>query len=283
MTVDIMGHREQFLAFVESYVAGVQNGPLRLKVEHSFRVLEHVELLVASEPPASPVSADQEAGRAALLAALYHDCGRFPQFRDYHTFMDAQSVDHAQLGVEVIREQGFLRHETDRARNLVETAVRLHNRYALPSDLTTEARLITDMVRDADKLDILRIMVEHLDGALPEKDSVFLSVRDASDAWTPSIVADVLAGRVARYGDLRYVNDFRLLLGTWLHELNFPATREALTRSGLMDAVLDGLPHAPEMEKAVTYLRGLLPKKTTDAARGSTDVPLPGKINEGQP
>ena len=155
---------------------------------------------------------------------------------------------------------------------MVETAVRLHNRYALPPDLTPEARLIADMVRDADKLDILRIMVEHLDGALPEKDSVFLSVRDDPDAWTPSVVADVLAGRVARYGDLRYVNDFRLLLGTWLHELNFPATREALARSGLMNTVLDGLPHAPEVDKAAAYLRGLLPGRTTDSAREASDV-----------
>lgn len=272
MTIDIMGHRERFLAFVENYVAGAQNGPLRLKVEHSFRVLEHAELLTTTELSAAPEAADQETARAALLAALYHDCGRFPQFRDYHTFMDAQSVDHAQLGVDVIREQGFLRSEPDRVRELVETAVRLHNRYALPPDLTPEARLIADMIRDADKLDILRIMVEHLDGALPEKDSVFLSVRDDPDAWTPSVVADVLAGRVARYGDLRYVNDFRLLLGTWLHELNFPATREALARSGLMNTVLDGLPHAPEVDKAAAYLRGLLPGRTTDSAREASDV-----------
>ena len=103
MTIDIMGHRERFLAFVENYVAGAQNGPLRLKVEHSFRVLEHAELLATTELSAAPEAADQETARAALLAALYHDCGRFPQFRDYHTFMDAQSVDHAQLGVDVIR------------------------------------------------------------------------------------------------------------------------------------------------------------------------------------
>ncbi|MCH5276290.1 MAG: HD domain-containing protein [Desulfovibrionaceae bacterium] len=258
MNIDITGHREQFLAFVEPYTVGVENGPLRLKVEHSFQVLEHVELLVTLERPSSELAKDKDLARAAVLAALYHDCGRFPQFRDYHTFVDAHSVNHAQLGLELIHEQGFFRHEADRVRTLAETAIGLHNQHTLPPDLTPGARLITDMVREADKLDILRIIAGHLDNALPEKDSVLLHVRDEPQAWTASVVADVLAGRVIRYSDLRYVNDFRLLLGTWLHELNFPATRSALAHSGVMDTILDGLPRLPEIEKAVLYLRTLL-------------------------
>lgn len=268
MNIDITGHREQFLAFVEPYTAGLENGPLRLKVEHSFRVLEHVELLVAMEEPSSLLVMDRELARAAVLAALYHDCGRFPQFRDYHTFADAHSVNHAQLGVDVIREQGFLHHEAERVQELVETAVGLHNQYALPPALPSEARLITDMVREADKLDILRIIAAHLDNALPEKDSVLLHVRDEPRVWTPSVMTDVLAGRVIHYSDLRYINDFRLLLGTWLHELNFPATRSALARSGVMDTILDGLPHTPEMERAVTYLRALLHPETGKSPQG---------------
>lgn len=266
MNIDITGHREQFLAFARPYTEDVESGPLRLKVEHSFRVLEHVELLVSMEEASSPIARDKELARAAVLAALYHDCGRFPQFRDYHTFADARSVNHAQLGVEVLHGQLFLRREPDRVRKLVETAIGLHNQHALPPALTPEARLITDMVREADKLDILRIMAGHLDNALPDKDSVFLHVRDEPQAWTPSVVADVLAGRVIHYSDLHYINDFRLLLGTWLHELNFPATRSALVRSGVMDTILDGLPHIPEMEKAVLYLRDLLHQKTAKAA-----------------
>lgn len=270
MNIDITGHREQFLAFVESYTTGTEDGPARLKVEHSFRVLEHVEVLVGTERPAFPAAGITSVARAALLAALYHDCGRFPQFRDYHTFMDDRSVNHALLGVEVIRKQGFLRHEADEVQSLVETAVSLHNRYALPDDLAPEPRLITDMVRDADKLDILRVMVQHLDGALPEKDTVVLSVRDEPERWTPSVVDDVLAGRVARYTDLHYVNDFRLLLGTWLHDLRFAATRRMLTHSGLMENVLDGLPRTTELDKAVSYLRGLL---ETDSAAETPAAP----------
>lgn len=251
-------HREQFLAFVRPFVERPEDGPARLKVEHSFRVWEHVRLLVEAGSDDPSVRDHADSARASLLAALYHDCGRFPQFRQYGTFVDARSVDHARLGVSVLREQDFLRHESDRVKKLVLTAVLLHNRHRLPPGLDAGSRLIVDRVRDADKLDILRIMVQHLEGALPERDAVFLSVRDDPERWTPQVLNDVMAGRVARYTDLRYINDFRLLLGSWLHDLKFSTTREAVRRSGLMNAVLEGLPRVPQMEEAKTRLLSLL-------------------------
>lgn len=279
MSIELLGHRERFLTFIKPYTAGAEDGPVRLKVEHSFRVLEHVQLLVETEGLDAPADGDTTVGRAAMLAGLYHDCGRFPQFRQYHTFQDAQSVDHAKLGAEIIREQGFLEHESGRIQELVSGSVELHNRYALPDELDADLRLVTDMVRDADKLDILRVMVEHLDGALPEKDTVLLRVRDEPERWTPKILDDVQAGRVARYDDLQYVNDFRLLLGTWLHALRFPVTRAALARSGLMDAVLDGLPDVPEMARAVVYLRGLLPASIMPDPKSPGKGDASGKAN----
>ena len=66
------------------------------------------------------------------------------------------------------------------------------------------------------------------------------------------------AGRVARYVDLRFVNDFRLLLGTWMLELRFASTRKALAESGLMDKVLAGLPDVSGLRPAKEKLHALL-------------------------
>ena len=68
----------------------------------------------------------------------------------------------------------------------------------------------------------------------------------------------MLAGRIARYSDLRYVNDFRLLLGTWMQELRFAATKRALAESGLMDTVISQLPKAEELRPAVEKLKAML-------------------------
>ena len=257
MGIDMDVHRQRFLDYTERFVDVPDAAPLRLKTVHTFRVYEHARTITASlgqDRREARFGSDTGLCRAAELAALYHDCGRFPQFKRYRTFLDAASVDHALLSFKTMRDEGLVKEEPGRVRGLAQCAVLLHNRHILPQKLSAEARFVTDVVRDADKLDIFRIMVEHLQSALPEKDAVLLHVKEDPDCWTPRVFEDVMAGRVARYSDLRYVNDFRLLLGTWMFELRFAATRHAVAASGLMDAVLDGLPRKAGLMPALDVL-----------------------------
>ena len=261
MNADFSVYRRLFLDYVEGFRNVPDSAPLRLKVEHTFKVVDHAEAIVDSLPGDEAErawSGRDEVCRASLLAALYHDCGRFPQFERYRTFMDAKSVNHAVLSFRTMRDGGFLREENAKVRALAQCAVLLHNRHILPPLLSAEARFVTDVVRDSDKLDIFRIMAGYLENALPERDAVLLHVKDDPGSWSPGVAEDVLAGRVASYGDLRFVNDFRLLLGTWMLELRFAATRRALAQSGLMEVVLAGLPDAPRLRPAKEKLYALL-------------------------
>ena len=262
----VADHRQHFLDYTAGFSDVPDAAPLRLKVDHTFRVLEHAGRIVDSlERESAPIrerASDAELGRASLLAALYHDCGRFPQFKKFRTFLDAASVNHAVLSFQTMRDNGFLREETFRVRALAQCAVLLHNRHTLPANLHPDARFVTDVVRDADKLDIFRIMVGYLTSALPERDAVLLHVEDDPDRWSPKVAEDVLAGRVARYTDLRFVNDFRLLLGTWMHELRFSVTKKIMAESGLMDEVLSHLPKAEGLRPALDKLKAMLEECT---------------------
>ena len=44
----------------------------------------------------------------AQMIGLFHDVGRFRQYAVYRTFNDAQSEDHAELGLKVLSELDFL-------------------------------------------------------------------------------------------------------------------------------------------------------------------------------
>ena len=258
---DLSGYRRRFLDYVEEFRGVPDAAPLRLKVEHTFRVVAHAEAIVeslAEDRDEHVWFQNSDACRAAVLAALYHDCGRFPQFRRYRTFLDAKSVNHAVLSFQTMRDRKFLEEENPHIRKLAQCAVLLHNRYRLSPLLAAETRFVTDVVRDSDKLDIFRIMVSYLGNALPERDAVLLHVKDDPEKWSPRVVEDVLQRRVARYVDLRFVNDFRLLLGTWMFELRFSATRHALADSGLMEAVLEGLPDSPDLKPAKDRLYSVL-------------------------
>ena len=127
--------------------------------------------------------------RACLLAALYHDVARFEQYLRWHTFRDRESCDHGQWGVRILKREQRLEDEAPAVRTLVLVAVGLHNRFALPPGLPEGMARICHAVRDADKLDILRVMDEHLSGPRPYCPTVVLSLPDdppstATRSWT---------------------------------------------------------------------------------------------------
>ncbi len=201
---------------------------------------------------------------ACHLAALYHDIGRFPQYRDYGTFADALSVNHATLSARTLVREGVLKRENRGVQRLVVGAVAMHNRYALPYGISPALNLVTDVVRDADKLDIIRIMAPQLSCASLEEarkeasrggqNIVTMHVKDEPNCWSEAILHDAMAGRVAKYTDMRYINDFRILIGTWIKELCFEASLESLAKSGLMLDIFAGLPKNDVMDKLTTYL-----------------------------
>lgn len=215
-------------------------GPMDLKVEHTIAVLERARRIADASLP-------KRLHRAAYLAALYHDIARFEQYLKWHTFKDAASVNHALLGARLLKELHCLDMENAATRGLVRAAVALHNRYAVPANVEADVCLVTYVVRDADKLDILRVMDKYFSGT--EKDgTVVLNVKDEPDKVSPSVVHAALSGNIAKYSDLRYENDFRILLGTWIHDLHYPVSRRMAAEEGHMRSVLSGLPSSSQFE-----------------------------------
>ena len=253
---DLSSHTGFFSAFFEGFLAREEEdpSPLRLKYEHSMRVFEHSgrlaqseEFTAAAERLPLPFSLLE---RAALLAALYHDVARFPQFYRWRTFRDAASVNHGQFGVKILKSEAALKEESQELRRLVYSALILHNRYRLPPKLPPEIRLIADVVRDADKLDICRVIATHLASGKPPSSTVLLSLQDDPALFTPTVLEDALARRVPSYSALRSINDFRVLLGTWQYDLRFAFSRECLARAGYLQRLLADLPLSPVFQAA---------------------------------
>lgn len=248
----LSSHEARFFAYAEPFCPA-DCLPLQIKLVHTRNVLENARTIVTSAEHAEltgPVA------RAALLAALYHDVGRFEQFARFGTFRDADSLNHGCLASKLIRTQKFLDDEAPQVRRLARIGVCLHNRYHLPK-LGELELLVTNVVRDADKLDIFRVMAQHLNAAVPAGD-VVLHVKNEPECWTPAVAETILRGEVPGYGDLRYINDFRMLLVSWFKDLGFACSRTMLARSGHVEAVLAGLPNNPDLAPTREYLWNLL-------------------------
>jgi hypothetical protein len=63
------------------------------------------------------------------------------------------------------------------------------------------------------------------------------------------VYRDVLAGRMGDYREMRWVNDFKLLILGWIRQLNFATSRELVRRRGLAHSLLAMLPDLPEMDR----------------------------------
>ena len=129
---------------------------VRLKIVHTMHVVDIMEQLAES------LRLNQEQTDLAWLIALLHDIGRFEQVRIYETFIDADSIDHAKYGVKVLFEEGHIRDfiEETTYDDMIRQAISYHNMFRIPADITEEVRFYSDLIRDADKLDILRVNVE---------------------------------------------------------------------------------------------------------------------------
>ena len=92
-----------FLKYTDRYDRS--NGKIELKILHTLEVAKVMDRLTKK------LHLDRETREIAHICAVFHDIGRFEQVRRYDTFLDHLSVDHAELGCEVLKEEGFFREE----------------------------------------------------------------------------------------------------------------------------------------------------------------------------
>ena len=125
---------------------------MELKRVHTAHVVDNARLIAAGE------GFDAETARACEAAALLHDTGRYEQLKRYNTFRDSDSVDHAVFSHDIVVEKGWL--DGDPHREAILTAILVHNRRDVPDNLDPLTEAAVHTVRDADKLDIFRVL-EH--------------------------------------------------------------------------------------------------------------------------
>ena len=153
--------RERIREVFENYTSAydVSDEKIKLKIHHTYRVANLCEQIAKSE------NIDDSEVEMAWLLGMPHDIGRFEQLRQYGTFSDADSVDHAALGADILfgkNGQAMIRDfvSDDAEDALIETAVRVHNAYRIPVDLDKRTERFCHILRDADKIDILKVNVE---------------------------------------------------------------------------------------------------------------------------
>ena len=90
-----------FAEYVRNYDPSDEK--IKLKIDHTYRVAGLCQIIAESLGLSEP---DVD---IAWLLGMLHDIGRFEQIRRFGTFNDAQSVDHAEFGADLLFKEGLIR------------------------------------------------------------------------------------------------------------------------------------------------------------------------------
>ena len=226
-----------FKTYTDAYDA--TNPRIALKIEHTYHVAEACDA-VAREQNWSTEDID-----LAWLCGLLHDMGRFEQLRRWDTFKDAESMSHAALGVEVLFGENpadapattsirdFI--ETDEYDELIHASIAYHSDFRLPEELDERTRRFCDIVRDGDKVDIMRTIADStVDTILKVDEKTFL----ASHFSSPTLAAFDERRCVSR-DEREEPADFLVGLICFMFELVYPASRALAREQGDIYRLLD--------------------------------------------
>lgn len=220
---------------------------IKLKIDHTYRVAGLCERIARSEG-LSPADCD-----LAWLCGLLHDFGRFEQLRRYGTFNDALSLDHAALSATLLFEEGRIRLfcADDSEDALLHTAVAWHSAFALPEGLDARTRLFCDLLRDADKVDILRVNVET---PLEEIYNVSTEALRQSPI-SPAVLQAFYEHHCVLRSLKQYPADNVIGHASLVYELCFAESLRAVQQQGYLWKLLDFTTENPQTAAAVAAAR----------------------------
>ena len=224
---------------------------LEAKFNHTGEVCEITEKIVAGEARFSP--------RDTLifrLCALFHDISRFEQYDQFKTFLDRISFDHGDRSAALIDELGLVPELPAEDRICIIDAVRVHNKFAVPDDLLPAHLPAAKMIRDADKLAILRLIIRFFNGDYSDP-AIRLDLLD-TPGWSPAILETALSGKCVRYTDMKCINDFKLGLFAWSCDLNYPASAALALNEDLFGSIRALLPASEDIDRLLESARARL-------------------------
>ena len=264
---DLAPLRDWFTSYCNSFRTADQDGQRNfdLKEEHTRNVCRDALLIAQGMTPRFRMLAE--------VAAQCHDLGRFPQFRDHHTFKDSESLNHAHLSAQVVKQHGLLDFLTVEEQSCVEIAVRMHNAFQVPEGLPPVTADLLRLLRDADKLDIWRVFTEYFHAPEAERASgAGLGFPDLPGCSAEPLAA-IGAGKMVQLSTLKSLNDFKLLQVSWIYDINYLATLRLIRQRSVLDQFAAMLPEDRAVLDVLAQVREYLERRLQTA----DPIPASGK------
>ncbi len=239
---------DEFAGYTKDY--DISDEKIKLKVEHTYRVAGLCDRIARS------LGLAVEDIDLAWAIGMLHDIGRFDQVRQYGTFSDADSVDHAHYASELLFDKGMIVDYFGSANpgiynyienkntcsaglseslGIIKKAVYNHSAYKIEEGLCERKVLFCNIIRDADKLDIFKVVND-----TPLEDIYSVDKEEIPKAEVTDAVMQALREKHAVLRSLKKTPaDYIAAYIALVFELVFPESFYIAKEQGYLDKLLD--------------------------------------------
>ena len=238
--------KQVFAEYTSKYNAS--DPKIKLKIDHTYRVAALAERIAKT---VTDVSIDAD---LAWTMGMLHDIGRFEQVKRYGTFVDSESVDHAVLGISILFVEGlldFFGDFSEKERELIRISIANHNKFRIPEGMDDLTTAYCNILRDADKIDILRVNCD-----TPLEDIYNVTTEELKKA---AVSEEVKKGFLERHTVLRSLKHTPVdnLVGhiCLVFELVYPVSTQIAEEQGYVDKLLQFDSDNPDTNAWIAYMR----------------------------
>lgn len=244
--IDLQKARVAFKEYVSHY--DPSQDLIRLKIVHTYAVMDLTKNLCARR------NVNEEDTALAMLIALLHDIGRFEQYVRYGSFVDYETIDHAQLGCDILFKDGLIRSfcNDETYDSIIYDAIYEHNKFKITKAYDERTMFFIAMIRDTDKLDNFRVKET-------EKVETLLrcSIKDlVQEDITPKVYDDFMAHKLIYGPDRQTHLDMWISLAAFIFDFNFKESRDYVRDHDYINRSFDRIhPSLPAVKARYETLR----------------------------
>jgi hypothetical protein len=207
--------------------------------KHTLNVCEHIVNICDS------LSLTEYEKNLAELIALFHDLASFEKMWEYR---HKQSASYSSATLKYADTEMIFSACTDYESEIIRKAIVSHNLNVLPISDNKELLFYTRLIRDADKLDLWRQMAE-----VCKQKNEFVSQFIWPQLSDMPEMSDVILNTIgensiARYKNVKTLNDFKLLQISWIFDLNFTESFRILKKNKYFETILSSFPQTKDVK-----------------------------------
>lgn len=257
MTSEILS---QITSWFQEHVDSYFSEKLQSKAEIRFRI-EHIRHVTEfCKKLAEELRWVEKDILTAQIIGKLHDVGRFSQYAEFGTFIDADSVNHSERGFNIVKNSTVLSALSSRRRSIVLDGIRYHNDKKYHDNCNPDSIPFIKLVRDADKLDKLRIARLTIQCRKDEIAGPSLNVMTDGPV-TAAVLDQIHAHIMVSKKNIQSEMDFRLMQMSLVFDINYSPAYKLIADSNVLEMIRSILPKDKYIRMAARIAQNYLSSK----------------------